>query len=94
MTVYEVECVTIDYGSRFDDCRAIEAVGFEAVDGGITRKTPAEVHDRMVTEDHTVYVTYHGERSDLEPVADGERQYVRAAAEDTDDDPLLKQPSC
>lgn len=94
MAAYEVQCVTIDYGSPFDDCRAVEVVGFEAVDGGITRKTPAEVHDLIATEGHTVYVVYHGERFDLRPVEDGARRYVRAAPEDTDDDPLLKQPSC
>lgn len=94
MAAYEVECVTIDYGSRYDDCRAIEAVGFEAAGGGLTRKSPAEVHHLITTEGHTVYVTYHGERSDLRAVEDGEMQYVRCEPEDTDDDPLLKQPSC
>lgn len=94
MVAYEVECVTIDYGSRFDDCRAIEVIGFEAVGGGITRKTPAEVHELITSEGHTAYVVYHGERSDLRPVDDGDTRYVRCAPEDSGDDPLLKQPSC
>lgn len=94
MADYEVNCVTIDYGSRFDDCRAIETVGFEAVGGGITQKTPAEVHDLIATEGDTVHVVYHGERSDLRPVDDESGRYVRSVPEDTADDPLLKQPSC
>lgn len=94
MAAYEVECVTIDYGSPFDDCRAIEVVGFEAVDGGITQKTPAEVHELISSEGHDAYVVYHGERSDLRPVENGGVRYVRCASADTDDDPLLKQPSC
>jgi hypothetical protein len=86
MADYEVKCVDLNYGSRYDDCRAIEAIGFEAVGGGFTRKTPEEVH-RLI-------VVYRGERSAVRPAADGDVRYVRAADEDTADDPLLKQPSC
>lgn len=94
MAAYEVQCVDVDYDSAFDDCRSIEAVGFEAVGGGFTRKTPEEVHRLIAEADEEVVVVYHGERSRVRPVSDGDTDYVRAAPEDTDDDPLLKQPSC
>lgn len=94
MADYEVQCVSLDYDSQFDDCRAIEVVGFDAVGGGFTRKTPEQVHRLLAEEGHGVYVVYHGERSTVRAVTDGERRYVRAAEEDTPDDPLLKQPSC
>lgn len=94
MAGYEVQCVSVDYDSRHDDCRAIEAVGFEAVDGGFTRKTPEEVHRLVAEAGEEVYVVYHGERSRVRPATDGDTRYVRAADEDTPEDPLLKQPSC
>lgn len=94
MAAYEVECVTVDYDSPHEDCRAIETVGFEAVDGGLTRKTPAEVHRLIAEAGEEVYVVYHGERTPVQAASDGDALYVRAAAEDTPEDPLLKQPSC
>jgi len=94
MGSYQVECVSLDYDSQYDDCRAIQTIGFEAVDGGFTRRTPEEVHRLVADEDHSAYVIYHDERSTLRPVRDGKHRYVRAAPEDTPDDPLLKQPSC
>jgi hypothetical protein len=94
MSDYEVECVSVDYDSPYDDCRAIEAVGFESVEGGITRMDPAEVHRMIADSEDEVHVVYHGERTTVLPVTDGERRYVRAADEDTSEDPLMKQPSC
>jgi hypothetical protein len=94
MADYEVECVTVDYDAPHDDCRAIDAIGFEAVDGGITRMPPAEVHRMIADSEDEVHVVYHGERSRVRPATDGERRYVRAAEEDTAEDPLMKQPSC
>lgn len=94
MAEYEVKCVDLDYDSRYDDCRAIERLGFTATEGGLTRSSPAEVFRIVEETDHTVYVVYHGERSTLQAATDGDTRYVRAAAEDTADDPLLKQPSC
>jgi hypothetical protein len=94
MADYEVKCVDLNYDSPYDDCRAIDAIGFEAVGGGFTRKSPAQVH-RLITEvGDDVYVVYRDERSTVRPAADGETRYVRAADEDTAEDPLLKQPSC
>jgi hypothetical protein len=86
--------VSLDYDSRYDDCRAIETIGFESVDGGFTRRTPAEVHRLVADADHSAYVVYRDERSTLRPVTDGDHAYVRTEPEDTPEDPLLKQPSC
>lgn len=94
MTEYEVQCVGMDYDAPDDDCRAIETIGFQAVDGGLTLKTPDEVARLIEDEGHEVYVVYHGERSAVRPATDGDERYVRSRGEDTDDDPLLKQPSC
>ncbi|MEF8774564.1 MAG: hypothetical protein V5A23_09160 [Halobacteriales archaeon] len=94
MAEYEVQCVSVDYDSPFDDCRAIEEVGFEAVGGGFTRKTPGEVRRLIEEEGHTVYVVYHDERAEVRAVPGDEGWYVRARPEDTPEDPLLKQPSC
>lgn len=94
MAGYEVKCVRLDYDSPFEDCRAIEALGFEAVDGGFTLKTPTEVHRLVAETDDDVFVVYHGERTEVRPATDGERRYVRTDPEDTDDDALLMQPSC
>lgn len=94
MADYEVECVSVDYDSPYDDCRSIETVGFESVDGGITRMDPADVHRMIADSGDEVHVVYHGERSRVRPATDGDARYVRAADEDTAEDPLLKQPSC
>ncbi|MEF8882510.1 MAG: hypothetical protein V5A34_08320 [Halapricum sp.] len=94
MAEYEVQCVSVDYDSQYDDCRAIETLGFDATDGGFTRKTPAEIHRLVAETDNTVYVVYHNERSDLRAVTDGDRRYVRTEPTDSSEDPLLKQPSC
>jgi hypothetical protein len=94
MADYEVKCVTFDYDSPHDDCRAIEVIGFEAADGGFTRKTPEEVHRLVADSEHEVHVVYRGERSRVRAATEGDRRYVRSAPEDTAEDALLKQPSC
>jgi hypothetical protein len=35
-----------------------------------------------------------GRVTDGRPATDGDRRYVRSMAEDSPEDPLLKQPSC
>jgi hypothetical protein len=94
MVDYEVQCVSVDYDAPYDDCRSIEAIGFEAVGGGFVRKTPDEVYRLLEDEGHSVHVTYHDERSEVRPATDGDERYVRSEPEDTAEDVLLKQPSC
>lgn len=94
MGAYEVICVTLDYDSPYDDCRRLDSLGFESTTGGITRKTPTEVHELAANHEDTVYVTYHGERREVRPAERDGQRYVRTTDEDTAEDPLLKQPSC
>lgn len=94
MATYKVQCVTIDYGSPYDDCRCIEAVGFPAESGGFARLTPEQVYDLVEHEGETVVVEYKGTQRELEGATDGTRKYVRTEPEDTSEDTLLKKPSC
>ena len=94
MARYEVKCVTIDYGSAFDDCRCIEAIGFPAEEGVTATRTPAQVYRMVEEEGHTVVVGYRGSETEVVGATRGETRYVRTEPTDTDEDPLLKQPSC
>lgn len=94
MARYEVRCVTIDYESPYDDCRSIEEIGFPAEDGVTTTRTPAQVYEMIEEEDHTVIVGYRGSQRKVVGATDGATKYVRTEPEDTEEDTLLKQPSC
>jgi hypothetical protein len=94
MATYVVECVNVDDGSQYDDCRCIESIGFPAKSGGITTRTPAEVYDWVENDGHTVIVEHDGDETEVVGVLDGTTKYVRTEPNDTKDDNLLKQPSC
>ena len=94
MARYEVKCVDIDYGSRFDDCRCIERIGFPAQEGTRVTRTPSQVYDMVANEGHTVVVVYHGSRTEVVGATHGTTRYVRTEPNDTEEDTLLKQPSC
>jgi lipoprotein-anchoring transpeptidase ErfK/SrfK len=94
MARYEVKCVTIDYGSQFDDCRCIEEIGFPAKDGVTATRTPAQVYELVEEEGHTVIVGYRGSEVEVVGATHGSTKYVRTEPTDTDEDRLLKQPSC
>lgn len=94
MARYEVKCVDIDYGSQFDDCRCIERIGFPAREGSRVTRTPSQVYDMVENEGHTVVVVYHDSRTEVVGATHGTTKYVRTEPNDTDEDTLLKQPSC
>lgn len=94
MARYEVKCVEIDYGSEFDDCRCIEQIGFPAEDGVTATRTPAQVYEMVEEEGHTVIVGYRGSQLKVVGATDGATKYVRTETGDTEEDNLLKQPSC
>jgi len=94
MARYEVKCVEIDYGSQFDDCRCIEQIGFPAEDGVTATRTPAQVYEMVEEEGNTVIVGYRGSQLEVVGAIDGATKYVRTEPDDTEEDILLKQPSC
>lgn len=94
MARYEVKCVNIDYGSQFDDCRSIEQIGFPAEDGVTATRTPAQVYEMVEEEGHRVVVGYRGSQTLVVGATDGTTKYVRTEPVDTEEDTLLKQPSC
>lgn len=93
MAIYIVECVNIDTGSKYDDCRCIESIGFSA-SGAVELFTPAEVYDIVEGLDETVVVEHNGERTEVIGATHGKTKYVRTEPNDKKDDNLLKQPTC
>ena len=89
----EVKCVLSEYGSQFDDCHCIEQIGFPAEDGVTATRTPAQ-GTRWSKRGHTVIVGYRGSQREVVGVTDGSTKYVRTEPDDTEEDDLLKQPSC
>lgn len=94
MTKYVVECVSIDHGSQHDDCRCIEQIGFPARSGGIATRTPARVYDMVEEDGDLVIVEHQGTETEVHGATHGSTKYVRTEPNDTNDDNLLKQPSC
>lgn len=94
MARYEVKYVDIDYGSQFDDCRCIERIGFPAQEGSRVTRTPSQVYDMVENEGHTVVVVYRGTQTEVVGATHGTTRYVRTEPNDTEEDDLLKQPSC
>lgn len=94
MARYEVKCVEIDQGSQHDDCRCIEQVGFPAEGGGTATRTPAHVYDMIEEDGDTVIVEHQGDQTEVVGATHGTTKYVRTEPNDTEEDNLLKQPSC
>lgn len=87
-----VRCVDVD--SNPEDCRDIERIGFDAKEGGIATRTPAQVYDLIEKEGYDVVVEYLGSQTDVNAVKRGTTKYVRSEPNDTENDNLLKQDSC
>lgn len=91
---YQVECVTTDDSSAYNDCRCIDSIGIHSIIGGIDEYSPEEIHDRIEEEEDSFYVEYRGSKTYLETASHGSTRYVRTEQNDTTADNLLKQPSC
>lgn len=90
---WEVLCVDVDEDSEYDDCRAVDEIGFR-VAAGLRRKT-MDTAAVMVESGNTDYhVTVDGERVPLQPVVDEPPRYLRTLDEDSSTDPLLDLPTC
>ncbi|WP_080509711.1 DUF3892 domain-containing protein [Haloarcula japonica] len=87
-----VRCVNVDTNPQ--DCRDIETIGFDAEEGRIATRTPAQVYDLIEKEGYNVVVEHNGERTDVNAVKRGTTKYVRSEPNDTKNDNLLKQDSC
>ncbi|MFH5800640.1 hypothetical protein [Haladaptatus sp. CMAA 1911] len=94
MSRYKVECVSLDYDSQYDDCRRVEEIGFRTESGGITTRTPRQVYEMINQDGDTVLVEYRGDLTEVIGVTHGTTKYVRTESTDTEDDALLKKPSC
>jgi hypothetical protein len=94
MASYVVQCVNIDQGSQFDDCRCIESIGFPGKYKDIVTRTPAQVYDWVENEGRTVVVKHNGKTTKVRGATHGTTKYVRTVPNDTKEDNLLKQPSC
>lgn len=88
----EVRCVNTEHNPQ--DCRDIETIGFDAENGGIATRTPAQVYDLVENEGYRVVVEHLGTRTDVNAVKRGATKYVRSEPNDTKQDNLLKQDSC
>ncbi len=89
---HEVTCITVDSGSRYDDCRCIQKIGYQTSNGE-ARESPAEIHEYIKSGDK-FYIVQNGSRTYLEPVERDGTKYVRTKPNDTKKDNLLKQPGC
>ncbi|MGB9955786.1 DUF3892 domain-containing protein [Haloferax prahovense] len=87
-----VRCVDVD--DHPQDCRDIEAIGFDADTGGIATRTPEEVYNLIENDGYEVVVEHEGAQTDVNAVKRGTTKYVRSEPNDTKDDNLLKQDSC
>lgn len=94
MGKYEVECITIDNGSQYDDCRCIQTIGFPSQSGGIASRTPAQVYDMVEKDGDTVVVSQNGKETEVHGALNGATKYVKTKPNDTKEDNLLKQDSC
>ena len=87
---WEVVAVGLDDDAEHDDCRQITDIAYLA-----PSLTTAKI-DVIASKINSGYTPYHletpGGRVELQ-VAKDQRNYVRTAAEDTPDDPLLALPT-
>ncbi len=93
MHSWEVVCVDRDPDREFDDCRAIEEVGFLAPS---LREESANTVAARIHQDHSnFHITVDGEQVQLEAQRDPDVFfYPRTLEEDSPDDPLLALPPC
>jgi hypothetical protein len=93
MHSWEVVCVEIADDSEFNDCRAIDEIGYLAP---TLRRKPASVIGAQIKQGHkNLHITVDGREVQLQPAKDDDVHfYVRTLDEDSSDDPLLDQQSC
>lgn len=82
-----------DQDSEYDDCRAIEEVGFMAPT--LRRASANVVAARIHQGQSDFHLERDGRRIPLQGVKDPDvHYYVRTLDEDGPDDPLLQLPAC
>ncbi len=93
MTEYEVECVTLESDSDYEDCRGISQIGLSRFVASTELKTPAQVYD-LIDRGNRVFVEHEGEETEVQKAKYEGTKYVRTEPTDTKEDNLLKQESC
>lgn len=94
MYTYDVKCVKMESNPDFGDCRDIKTIGFHGRDNTITQMTPQEVYDLIGEENERVVVEHEGEEIEVVQATHEGTKYVRTESSDTEEDILLKKPSC
>lgn len=89
---FEIVCVDVNQDDEYDDCRAIEQIGFLAPSLNLDARVKA--WESLEKRPYWYHVEINGEQ--VHPVPDkvGNRKFIRVADENTPDDPLLELPSC
>lgn len=90
---FKVVCVDKDSGSRYNDCRCIETIGYEVLDS-VFKRTPEQIHEKIEEDDREFYILENGERTYLEAKERLGTKYVRTKPNDTEEDNLLSQEGC
>lgn len=93
MYSWEVVCIDIDEDREFDDCRAIEEIGFLAPS---LKRTGTNTAGAQITQGHKQFhIVLDGERIPLQHAKDPDiHHYVRTLDEDSPADPLLQLDGC
>jgi hypothetical protein len=94
MATYVVKCVNIDDNSEYSDCRCIDSIGFPGENVDTVTRTPAQVYDWVENDGHKVIVKHEGDETEVHGSTYNNTKYVKTEPNDTEEDNLLKQPSC
>lgn len=93
MHSWEVTCIELGEDSEYNDCRAIEKIGFK-VASQIQKRNIDQVHNMIESSLTRYHVVVNGENIALESVISGEKRYVRTGGSDASEDPLMKLKNC
>jgi hypothetical protein len=93
MYSWEVVCVELGSNRDYDDCRAIETIGFL---GPSLKKTSTNTAGAQIKQGHKQFhIEVDGEKIPLQNGKDPEiHQYVKTLDEDSSEDPLLDLQRC
>jgi hypothetical protein len=93
MYSWEAVCIELDSDRGYDDCRAIETIGFLAPS---LKKSSTNTAGAQIKQGHKQFhIKIDGQKVSLQNAKDPElHQYVRTLDEDSPDDPLLDLPRC
>lgn len=93
MHSWEVVCIELDPDRNYDDCRAIEKIGFLAP---TLKRSSTNTAGAQIKQGHKrFHIMMDGEKVPLQNHKDPDLlHYVRILDEDSSEDPLLDLPRC